>query len=146
MKHQKIKFVTGTVRFETIHLDPEVPSLVDGLPFKYSICLAIPKKQTEDVDKINQAIENLKKDLPSGARGGLMEGADPECWYLTAASQQSPGLVDSDLNPIIDLSEVHAGCTGRVSITAFTYDVSGFFGVTFGLNNIMKQSDGCKAE
>ena len=142
MKHQKIKLVTGTVLFEFVHLDPDAPNLVDGLPFKYSICLAIPKKQIEDVNKINQAIEALKRDLPGEVRGGLMEGADPECWYLTAASQQSPGLVDSVLNPIIDRSEVHAGCTGRVSITAFTYEVSGSFGVTFGLNNIMKQSDG----
>lgn len=142
MKHQKIKLVTGTVRFESIHLDPDVPNLIDGLPFNYSISLAIPKKQIEDVNKINQVIEALKKDLPTGAHGGLMEGADPECWYLTAASQQSPGLVDYDLNPIIDRSEVYAGCTGRVSITVFTFEVLDSFGVAFGLNNIMKQSDG----
>ena len=142
MKHQKIKIVTGTVRFESIHLDQDATSHIDGLPFNCSIHVAIPKKQIEDVNKINQAIEALKKDLPSGARGGLMEGADQECYYLTAVSQQPPGLVDTDLNPIIDLSEVYAGCTGRVSITAFTYEASGSFGVAFGLNNIMKQSGG----
>ncbi|MDH6503108.1 ssDNA-binding protein [Polynucleobacter sphagniphilus] len=75
-------------------------------------------------------------------RGGFIEGADPECWYLTATSQRVPGLVDSDLNPIIDRAEVYARCTGRVSITAFTYEVLGSFGVSFGLNNIMKQPDG----
>ena len=51
-------------------------------------------------------------------------------------------VVDKDVQPIVDSTEVYSGCYARVSINAFPYNVQGNKGVSFGLNHVQKIADG----
>lgn len=61
---------------------------------------------------------------------------------VRATAKQKPGLVDKDLDPIIDESIFYAGCYARATLSVFAYDVQGNKGVSFGLQNIQKLKDG----
>ena len=63
-------------------------------------------------------------------------------YYFSVSSKTKPGIVDKDLDPIIDSTEVYSGCFARVSINAFPYNVQGNKGVSFGLNHVQKLADG----
>jgi len=70
------------------------------------------------------------------------EGYEEGAVFVNATSKQRPGLVDANMNDIIDESEFYAGCYARASINAFAYDTAGNRGVAFGLNNVQKLKDG----
>lgn len=59
-------------------------------------------------------------------------------WFINARSsaQYKPGVVDKDLQPVLDESEVYGGVYARVSMTAFAFDTKGKKGVSFGLNSV----------
>lgn len=69
---------------------------------------------------------------------GYVEGAT----FLTLRSTQKPGVVDQQVQEIIDTSEFYGGCYALASINAFAYDQKGNRGVSFGLGNIQKVKDG----
>lgn len=62
--------------------------------------------------------------------------------FVTATSKQRPGVVDKNLQPIIDPEEFYSGCYARATVIAFAYDVKGKKGVSFALQNIQKLKDG----
>lgn len=125
---------------------------------KYSVVLLIPKSDKKTLAKIDMAIKaaieegkskwggkipaNLKKPL----RDGDEERPDnPEyegCMFLSANSLRRPGIVDADLNEILDKDEFYSGCYGRASLNFYAYAVSGSKGVAAGLNNLQKLEDG----
>jgi len=53
-----------------------------------------------------------------------------------------PVVVDRQVRPILDPSEVYSGCYARVSMVAFVYNTAGKKGVSFGLRNVQKLEDG----
>lgn len=55
--------------------------------------------------------------------------------------KQRPGLVDKNLQDIIDDSDVYAGAWFRAQVRAFAYDNAGNKGVSFGLQNVQKLRD-----
>jgi len=152
----KVKIVTGKVRFSYANVFQPKASVEGGTP-KYSVSLIIPKSDKETIAKINKAFEETKQaaaayfggSVPKGLKGGLRDGDEEKddpayagCYFINANSAQKPGVVDMDLNPIIDPSEFYSGCYGRASITMYPYDVSGTKGIAFGLNAVMKTEDG----
>ena len=87
------------------------------------------------------------KNLHLPLRDGDEERADeyPEykgMMFLNANSKTAPGVVDKDLNVILDSEEFYSGCWGRVSVNFFPYDSAGNRGVGVGLNNVQKLKDG----
>lgn len=60
---------------------------------------------------------------------------------VLAKTKIKPGVVDKDVQEIIDPNEIYAGCWARASITAYAYDTKGNRGVAFTLNNIQKIKD-----
>ena len=62
--------------------------------------------------------------------------------FLNANSTRKPGIVDKDLNEILDPDEVYSGCWGRVSINFYPFNTNGNKGVGAGLNNVQKLKDG----
>lgn len=153
------KVVTGLVRFSYVNIFRS-RSFKEGQDAKYSICLLIPKEDKATLKKITAAIHEateegvsskwggkLPKNLKSPLRDGDDERADeaPEyegMYFINANSSQKPGIVDKDLNEILDPDEVYSGCWGRASINFFAYDSSGNKGIGAGLNNIQKVKDG----
>ena len=69
------KVVTNEVRFSYTHLWE--PQAINGSEPKYSVSLIIPKKDTETIKAIKEAIETAKKDgIALGAgRNILLENA-----------------------------------------------------------------------
>lgn len=59
-------------------------------------------------------------------------------WFMNVRSsaQYKPGVVDKDLDPVIDESQVYGGVYARVSMTAFAFNTQGNKGISFGLNSV----------
>lgn len=77
--------------------------------------------------------------------GDIEKPDDPaykDSYFLNVKSKTKPGLVDKDLNEIIDPSEFYSGCFCRMSIVAFPYSVNGSTGISFALQNVQKLADG----
>ena len=141
--------------------EPKAP-LGGGTP-KYSVSLIIPKNDKVTIAKIRAAIQaayeegagKLKgsgKAVPSlGAIKTPLRDGDTErpddpiyknSWFINANSVTKPGVVDADLNPIIDPSELYSGIIGRASINFYAYNSNGNKGIACGLNNLQKLADG----
>lgn len=153
------KVVTGKVRFSYVNIFKSRAFQADQ-DAKFSICLLIPKEDKATLKKIKAAIDeaiqegistkwNGKKpaNIKLPLRDGDEERADeaPEyagMMFLNANSTQKPGIVDKDLNEILDPDEVYSGCWGRASINFYPFSVNGNKGIGVGLNNVQKLKDG----
>lgn len=154
------KVVTGTVRLSYVHLFEPYAQDSDQEE-KYSCVILIPKSDKKTLKKIDDAIQaaaeqgkhsrfdgkipaNLATTLHDGDEEGDLE-KNPEYeghMYMSISSKTKPGLVDADVNPILDSTEIYSGCYARVSINAFPYNYKGKKGVSFGLNHVQKVKDG----
>lgn len=154
------KVVTGKVRLSYVHVFEPYSQDSDD-EGKYSCVILIPKSDKVTLKKINAAIEaaaeqgknskfdgkvpkNLVTTLHDGDEDGDLE-KNPEYeghMFMSISSKTRPGIVDKDVNPILDSTEVYSGCFARVSINAFPYNYKGKKGVSFGLNHIQKLADG----
>lgn len=151
------KVITGKARMSYAHVF-EPQAMDDSKEPKYSVVLLIPKSDKKTLSKIDAAIKaaieegkskwggkiptNLKKPL----RDGDEERPDnPEyegCMFLSANSNRKPGIVDQNLDEIMDKDEFYSGCYGRASINFYVYNAGGSKGVAAGLNNLQKLEDG----
>jgi hypothetical protein len=62
--------------------------------------------------------------------------------FINTTSPQKPGVVDANVSPILDPKEIYSGVIVRVALRAFSYDMGGNRGVSFGLQNLQKLDDG----
>lgn len=156
-KNNPTKVITGEVRLSYANVW-EAKSINGGKP-KFSVSLLIPKDDAETLDAINAAIkvaitEGIGKfggKIPPRAslklplRDGDTERDDEAYaghYFVNASSINAPQIVDQDVNPIRDRSEVYSGCYGRVSINFYAFNTNGNRGVACGLGNIQKTRDG----
>ena len=127
----------------------------EGKPPKYKLNMMFPKGTNLDAMKViaKAAIEKKWPDeatRPKGLRNPFRDGdIEKPDWpeyadtiFVSASSKMKPGLVDQNVQPIIEESEFYAGCYARATVTAFPYDVKGNKGVAFGLQNVQKTKDG----
>ncbi len=140
----------------------EAKSINGGTP-KFSVSLIIPKSDTKTIAKIKAAIEAAYHDGESKLKGNgksvpplsaiktpLRDGDierpdDPayaNAYFINANSATAPGIVDTNLNPILTRSEVYSGVYGRASITFYAFNSNGNKGIACGLNNLQKVRDG----
>ena len=77
-----------------------------------------------------------------GEKAGTHKGYEPGCVCITATSVDQPGLVDANVQKIINPSEFYSGCYAIATVNAYWYDSNGNKGVGFGLRNIQKLRDG----
>ena len=126
-------------RFSYLHCwEPNAVS--DGDP-KYSVSAIIPKSDTETIEKIKRAIEQAKKDsvskwggkVPANLKLPLRDGdidrpedeAYADSYFFNANSKQAPQVVDKNVQPILDQSEVYSGCYGRISVNFYGFSTNG---------------------
>ena len=133
------------------------PNSINGSTPKYSIAL-IFRKDSPDIPKIRAAIQaaydegisKLKGNgkvapaltaLKTPLRDGDAEHPGEEVYsgtyYLNANSSTKPGVVDRDMNPIIDPEEVFSGCRGKASINFYCFNTNGNKGIAASINNLM---------
>ncbi len=119
-KTVKTKFVTGKVRFSYAHVFQ--PAETPNGTMKYSVSILIPKTDKDTVARFNKAFEDTKAanasvwggTVPKILKGGLRDG-DAEKddatyaghYFINANSNEKPGVVDAELNPILDPSEFY---------------------------------------
>lgn len=139
------------------------PKSINGGTPKYSVSLIIPKSDTVTVNKIKAAIQAAYEEGQSKLKGngksvpalsaiktplrdGDLERPDDEAYkdsfFVNANSPTKPGIVDSDLQQIIERSEVYSGVYGRASINFYAFNSNGNKGIACGLNNLQKIRDG----
>lgn len=156
-KVQNTKVVTGKVRLSYVNIF-EPRAIAEGQDKKYSLCILIPKSDVDTLRKIKTAVEAAKEagkslwggkippNLKLPLRDGDVDRPDqPEYaghYFLNASSKQKPGIVDKNVQPILDSTEVYSGCYGRVSINFFPFNQAGNKGVGCGLQNVQKLADG----
>lgn len=155
-----VKITVGTrenpVRFS--YANVHQPASINGSDPKYSLSIIIPKSDKKAIKKVKDAIQratqenkdkfggkvpaNLKNPLRDGDVDREEDDAYANSYFINANSKVKPGIVDADLNPILDQSEFYSGCYGRVSLTFYGFNVNGNRGIAAGLQNIMKTADG----
>ena len=85
---------------------------------------------------------NLKLPLRDGDIDRPEDEAYAGCYFFNANSRQAPEIVDAQVQPILNQSEVYSGCYGRISVTFYGFSANGNRGIAAGLGNIQKLRDG----
>lgn len=151
------KVITDKVRFSYAHVF-EPAAIEEGQEKKYSVAIIIPKSNKKLIAKIKEAIDaaieegkakfggkipaTLKKPLRDGDEERPDDEAYKNAYFINANSARKPGVVDENLDPILDKDEFYSGCYGRASVNFYAFNVSGNKGVACGLNNLQKLADG----
>jgi hypothetical protein len=121
---------------------------------KWSMTVLIPKGDTQQLQRLRVAqktaiVAKYGDKPPPGLKSTIYDGdgARPsdgqpfgvECkghYVMSVASTKRPGVVDGNVQPILDASKVVSGDYFIVEINAFCYENRGNKGVSFGLNNV----------
>lgn len=151
------KVVTGKVRFS--YANVWEPHAMEGSDrAKYSVSILIPKTDSATLARVKEAINTALKEgiaklggkIPPTWKNPLRDGDterpdNPEYaghMFVNANSDNRPGIVDINLNPIIEREDFYSGCYGRASINFYVFNTNGNKGVACGLNNLQKLADG----
>jgi hypothetical protein len=160
------RVVTNEVRFSYVNLLKPRASQLGGEP-KYSVTLLIPKNDVVTKQRIDAAIEAAKQKGKAEKWNGVIppqvaipihdgDGVKPsdgmpfgpECkghWVLSASTGVDfpPKIVDANLNPIIDATEVYSGMYGQIAVNFSPYANAGKKGVGCYIStNVRKTRDG----
>lgn len=150
------KVTTGKVRLSYAHLFEA--HAIEGNEPKYSVSVIIPKTETDTLKAIKEAVAEAKEQgktkwsgkVPAGLKTPLRDGdeerPDDEAYegsyFLNASSKNKPGVVDQNVQPIMDATEVYSGCYARLTLNFYPFSASGNKGVAAGLGNVQKLEDG----
>ncbi len=132
---------------------------------KFSTTILVPKTNTQAKAAIDQAIAAAIDAGVSTKWNGVRppqpaicvhdgDGVRPSdgqpfgeeckgCWVFTASckAERPPFVVDGQVQPIIDPTQVYSGMWGNVSVTFFPYNNAGKKGIGCGLNGLQKTRD-----
>lgn len=92
--------------------------------------------------------DKIPKDLKNPFRdGGEKEtiGYGPETIFITFKTEEKngrPGVVDQQMNRIINESDFYPGCYAHATVNPYAWEYMGKSGISFGLQNIQKVADG----
>jgi hypothetical protein len=160
------RIVTGEARLSYVNLlTPRARQ--DGGEAKYSVTILVPKSDVQTKQRIDAAIEAAKQQGKDKKWNGVIppmvalpvydgDGVKPsdgmpfgpECkghWVFSASSKadQPPKIVDANLNPIVDPTEIYSGMYGRVAVNFAPYAAQGKKGIGCYLStNVQKTRDG----
>lgn len=132
---------------------------------RFSVTVLVPKTNTAAKALIDQAIQTaLEEGVTSkwngvrppqpaisvhdgdGPRPSDGSAFGPECqgmWVFTAGckADRPPFVVDGQVQPILDPTQIYSGMWGNISVTFFPYSNAGKKGVGVGLNGVQKIRD-----
>ena len=134
------------------------PSGVKGSAPKYSVTMLFPKNG--DLKALQGAIRAAKiaqfgpnKEAWPKTESPVVDGDNPKFadregykghWAIKAISSedQKPGLVDQNVQPILDQAKFYPGCFARAYVFARVWEFGGKYGVHFILDHVQKTRDG----
>lgn len=147
------KIITPEFRGSFVHLDK--PSKMAGDPDsepRYQILIALPKDDPF-WDDLEDAIEEAAKakfggKVPPKFKSPVKNGDDEPydnlkgCYFVNASNSRRPGVVDENLDPIMEGDELYSGAWYRASVNAWAWEHrTGGRGASISLNNVMKIRD-----
>ena len=121
---------------------------------KYSLGMLFNNKA--NLNELKELVTNVVKDkygdkVPKKFMYPFKDGNDQDLesypffedhTIINASTKFKIGLVDEDVNPIIDQSEFYNGCYARATLSAYCWEFKGKAGVSFNVANIQKLRDG----
>lgn len=128
------------------------PQSVGGGEPKFSITMLFPKDADISALKLlakAAATEKWGENLPADLQLPWGDG-DTKEWegfpgntFIRCASQYQPGMVDANLQEIINpVKDLYGGCYCRAQVNAYAWTYMAKNGVSFGLQNVQKLKDG----
>lgn len=150
------KVITGQVRFSYANVFEPKAATAEAEP-KYSVSIIIDKEDTVTLQKIEDAIQAAIESgkgkwgnkIPKNLKLPLRDGDDRDDdeayegkMFVNASSKTKPGIVDAELQKLMDQEEFYSGCYGRASLNFYAFNVSGNKGIACGLNNLQKLEEG----
>jgi hypothetical protein len=141
------KLITPEFRGSFVNL-VEPRAIAEGQDPVYGMVVAVPKSETAFKQKLDDVVNELCMEkwgeVPKKLKNPIRDGDEedrPEfegCWVFNTKSKTRPGVVDMDLQPILDPDLLYSGAWYRVELSAFAWDHrTGGKGVSFGLNNVL---------
>ncbi len=79
----------------------------------------------------------FRSDAADVKERGYPEGST----FVNMSAKNRPGVVDANVADVLDPSDAYAGRDALINATAYTYEVSGNRGVTFGVNHVQILAD-----
>lgn len=163
MNNNSTTLTTGECRFSYLHVFQPYAQQPGAEP-KYSTTILIPKSDAATKALIDTAIRAAIEAGVNSKWNGVCPPQPAICvhdgdggrpsdgmpfsaeskghWVLTASAKTQPFVVDANVQPILQPTEIYSGMYGRASITFFAYFNSGKKGIGCGLNGIQKLRDG----
>lgn len=153
--------VLTNVRLSYTYLDQ--PHSQNGGEPKFSATILVPKYPADNRAKIDAAIRAATEKarakygaaFPAQPKVSVHDGDGvrpsdgqpfgPECkghWVFTASNKQRPGVVDINLQPILDSTAIYSGMYANVGVTFFGYNAPQNKGIGVALDNVQKIADG----
>lgn len=148
------KLITPEFRGSFVSLDQ--PRRLKGDPDsepKYQMLIPIDPdddfwEQLEDEiqavakEKFGKVPAKLKSPVKDGDTDGEEYDNLSGMKFINASNSRKPGVVDADLDPIIDPDELYSGAWYRASVNVWAWDhPTGGKGCSVSLNNVMKIRD-----
>ncbi len=164
MTNRPTNVTTGKVRLSYANLFKPYARPGSTQEPKFSTTILLPKADVFTKQRIDAAVQAAIDEGVGSKWGGVRppqlhipihdgDGVRPsdgmpygdECkghWVFTASSDRQQAVVDVNVNPIIDQSEVYSGMYARVNVNFFPYNSNGRKGIGCGLGPVQKIADG----
>lgn len=154
--------VLRNVRLSYTHLDKPYASQPGQEP-KYSATILVPKQPGDNKARMDaaiaaatqKAIEKYGKAFPATPKVSVHDGdgtrpSDGQpfgeeckgCWVFTASSKQPVTVVDLNLQPVLDATQIYSGMYANVGVSFFGYNAPQNKGIGVALDNVQKTADG----
>lgn len=139
------------------------PYSQNGQEAKYSATILLPKSNVLGKQMIDAAIRAATQNaikkygqaFPVNPKNSVHDGDGTrpsdnqpfgdECkgnWVFTASNKNKPNIVDLNLQPILDPTEIYSGMYANVGLTFFGYNNPQNKGIGVALDNVQKTADG----
>lgn len=157
INRDKCRVLTPEFRVSYPHVfKAQAPKPGDKL--KYSITMLFPKDS--DLSGLKEAIKQAKiaafgakENWPDDLQSPVTDGDNPKHadkegykghWVIKASSNedQKPGVVDENVEPILEQSKFYPGCYARAYVLATNWEYMGKQGIMFILDHVQKMKDG----
>jgi len=132
------KMADGSMGAPKYSLRAVFPPNADLAQLKAEAESAVVEKWGDKAPKSLRSPFRLNAELDTPVAG---IGDDWTVITFSAAEDRKPGVVDANLQDIIDPTQVYSGAWFRAQIRAYAYDKAGNKGVAFGLQNVQKLRD-----
>jgi hypothetical protein len=122
----------GDERFKTAIFFAEGADLTEMQNAAMTVAKARWGDEVVQLIRANKVRWPFRSDAADVKERGYPEGST----FVNMSAKNRPGVVDANVADVLDVSEAYAGRDALINATAYTYDVSGNRGVTFGVNHV----------